>query len=283
LLMFLVASRIPTSQIGRLLAGGAILSSLPAFSALVQGQVSIIMALGVFAGLAALTHRRDILAGVLLAVLTIKLTYALPVVLVLYLGGRRRAAASLAATALALTAASALVLPLKDFTGYATILSEATHWGHGHRGFDASTNESWNGFWHLLLPGTAGTAAWIVCSIAGLVCLAYIAHRFGATPGVMALSVVAGLLLSPHVLVHDLLLLVIPVTCLGTSRQFTARMAVLWPLVWLAPYLSLAPPFGVPIQWPALATTAVAAAIFASIVIPSKHHESLREPRGAVA
>jgi Glycosyltransferase family 87 len=189
----------------------ASLSFLPVLVGLAQGQTSVLL-LALFTGVfLAARAGRDVAAGCVLACALIKPTYVLPVLAVLVIHRRWRAVVSFGATALALLALPVLFLGSSINAGYGNTLLQASGWRKQIGGFEAQWNHSFAGFAQLLLPARAATVA------AGLLCLVsvgvflWFSLRSMSFDASFALAVVVGLLASPHVLVHDLSLLVIPV------------------------------------------------------------------------
>lgn len=276
--------RLPLSPLARTLVAVGTLASVPAFGAIVQGQVSALLALSASGGVTALGRRRDLLGGILLAGLTVKLTYAAPILLVLLVARRWRAGAGLVGGWLLLAAASSVVLGPGSEFGYAHVLLSAAQWHSHHVGFSPSVNESLDGFWGLLLPVSVARIAWVFCSLAVIGYLTVLARRHGADQRVLGLAVVAALLISPHVLIHDFLLLLIPIACCYRHDGTVPSYA---PLAWLALYagaaLSLLHPAGIPIQWATPALLALAASLVACLRSRAETQETSLYPSGAVA
>jgi len=276
--------RLPVVPLARVLVAVAALASIPAFGEIVQGQISAFLALSAAGGVIALGRRRDLLAGILLAGLTVKITYVLPIVLALVVARRWRACAALAGTWLLLTGASSVALgPASEF-GYLHTLVSAAQWQGHHVGFSPSVNESLDGFWSLLLPASTARVAWLLCSVALVAWLAILARRHGAEPRVLGLAVVAALLISPHVLIHDFVLLLVPI---AYSWRDDGSVPTLAPVAWLAVYagsvLSVLHPAGIPIQWATLALLALSASLLACLSGSRKPQETSVYPSGAVA
>jgi hypothetical protein len=232
----------------------ASLSFLPVLVGLAQGQTSIVL-LGLFTGVfLALRAGRDVVAGAVLACALIKPTYVLPVLAVLVLARRRRAVAAFAVTAVALLAIPMVALGTSIISGYGNTLLQAAGWRKQIGGFEARWNHSFSGLTQLLLPGKLATVvAASLCLVAGVVFLA-VAWRASGTEGPFALAVVIGLLLSPHVLVHDLTLLLIPAAVALRLRPSWDR-ALPWilGLGYGAVLIGLALVTVIPIQWSVLA------------------------------
>ncbi len=189
----------------------ASLSFLPVLVGLAQGQTSILL-LALFTGVfLAARAGRDVPAGCLLACALIKPTYVLPVLAVLIIHRRRRALVAFGVTALGILALPVLFLGSSINAGYGNTLLQASGWRKQIGGFEAQWNHSFAGFSQLLLPARAATV------VAGLLCLVavglflWFSVRSMNLDVSLALAVIVGLLVSPHVLVHDLSLLVIPV------------------------------------------------------------------------
>lgn len=192
---------------------------IPTFIALLHGQVSFFMLAVMGAALLCLERRLDLLAGALLAVAMLKPTYVLPCVLVLLVRGRFRAILAFVAASLALAVAPIAVAGPHINTGYLQTLRRAAGWTTQF-GYGPEKTASLAGPLRDLLPSGAAMAALALLAIAGLAAVAYLARRSPGLAGPYGLAVLVGILVSPHVLIHDLVLLLLP---LGIALQLRER------------------------------------------------------------
>lgn len=172
----------------------------------------------IFAAGLALLERRPILSGALLACLTFKPQFGLLIPIALAAGGYWRVFGAAAGATLALAAASLAVFGADAWVGFAgsiavanrTILVEA---GIGAdklqslfgllRAFGEDTATAWTGQMILAVP-VAGFVAWL--------------WRSPASFDIKAAALIAGAaLVTPYVLIYDLVILVVPVAFLARS------------------------------------------------------------------
>ncbi len=196
-------------------AGAAILwlgawTFIPTFIGLLQGQVSFLLLALLGGALLSLERRLDMLAGVLLAVAMIKPTYVLPCLVVLLARGRWRPILSFAGATLLFTLLPMVFMGAHINTAYVQTLRRATGWTTQF-GYGPEKTASLAGPLRDLLPSGAALAVLAVLALAGLAVLAVLARRSPGLAPPFALAILVGLLISPHVLIHDLVLLLIPV------------------------------------------------------------------------
>lgn len=216
------------------------LSFLPVFAAFAQGQVSLLLlALLVFL-VWALRSGHDVVAGVALSLLLIKPQYALPVAGVLLL--RRNWSVC---TVFAICAALLVVLPM-PFLGsgiegaYVKGLIHLSRL-HGNAGYMAPPhmNYSLQGWLSLVVPSHSTPARYALIGVA-FVLTVWGALRDRGVEAPVAFAVLFGLLASPHVLVYDVSLLILPLLLLlgrGNSWVPVVAMAYLAPLAGLLLHL----------------------------------------------
>jgi Glycosyltransferase family 87 len=232
----------------------ASLSFLPVLVGLAQGQTSVVL-LALFTGVfLAARADRNAAAGFLLACALIKPTYVLPVLAVLVIHRRWQALATFGVTAVALLALPVLFLGTSINAGYGNTLLQASGWRKQIGGFEAQWNHSFAGFAQLLFPGfVASTVAALLCLVAVGVFL-WFGVRSAGLEGSFALAVIVGLLVSPHVLVHDLSLLIIPVAVALRVRPSWDR-ALPWAVAigYGVVLLGLALVTVIPVQWSVIA------------------------------
>lgn len=202
---------------GMALLGAACLSFLPVFVCLVQGQTSLLL-------LALLTTtllscrwtargpglaRGDLLAGCALGLALVKPPLVVPFLLTLILRRRWRALGGFAMTVTILVVVPTLLLGIPVTDGYGRTLLRATAW-HDQFGYGPVWNHSLAGFAQLLLPGPAWPPATAGLILGALVLLAC-ATRSREIDLALGVSCLVAILISPHVLIHDLSILLLPV------------------------------------------------------------------------
>lgn len=215
--LLLVAAAIASFQhylsLGRMsgvLLWAASLSFLPVFVALAQGQISIVLLALLTAAFFASRSRHWWLAGTLLSLALVKPQYVAPILLVLIVRRHWACLAAIATSALIVLAGSALILGPGSETGYLRVLRDAAGW-RGQFGYSASLNQSVYGFLQLLIRPSIALP--LTAIIAGAAVLALVRTSF-RSPNLdipYAFAVVTGVALGPHVLIHDLSLLLLPV------------------------------------------------------------------------
>jgi hypothetical protein len=247
---------------------------LPVFFELAFGQVSVLLLALVVAAFVALERGHDELAGMALAVACVKPLYIAPIVLLLLVRRRRRAIVAGAATGAVL-----LVLPLPIFGPgvygpYATMARQVTTWQgrsiNKHLWFDhvpiptaqyaPQWNHSFAGFAELLLPGRGSTLLYVVLCAATLGLVVWCSLRVETLDVPFGLAVVAGLLVSPHTLIYDYTLLLLPVAVALRYRAMAPRMlGALLLLGWAAVAVGYRVVFAEPVQITVVAALALAA------------------------
>jgi hypothetical protein len=211
----------------------------------------------------ALRTRHDLIGGAVLATLAVKPTYLLPILVVLWFQRRWRA---LAGTALSLAGAAVLaliVLGPRILADYAHTLLEAARWQNNIGGFSPRWTQSLAGLTHLFGSPGASSAAEVAIAVALLGLLAHCARCASAIEVPLAAAIVIGLLVSPHVLVHDLSLLIVPAAVFWreTSLSATARSRVL-----IGGYLTIL--IGLPlVTWAFISPTAVVMCTMACLLL----------------
>lgn len=220
------------------------LSFLPVFAAFGQGQVSVLLLALATAVLVALGAERDLLAGVLLAVFLIKPQYALPVAGVLLIQGRRRAFGTFSLCALFLTAIPVPFLGAGIENAYIHSLVHLSAL-HGTAGYMAppSINFSVLGV-SVLLDPHLGEPLWVAVSAAVCMLVAWSAYRVLDLESAVAAAILCGLLVSPHVLIYDVSLLILPLAVLARPRAWWACLSC---AAYLAPLAGLLLHRGVPL------------------------------------
>jgi hypothetical protein len=204
----------------------------PMLVAVIGGQnTALTLALVVVAAWAE-ERDREWLAGVAVGLLFYKPQFALPLLLLLFVGRRWRGATSALATAVVLWAASAMLMG-SDWVS--TWWSEATAF--------AATNAEVNGSLFISLPGLLEHAAGDVGMVVGwvlaagvAVVLAWFWWRLGdRQPWVRYGAAAAGLaLIVPQALFYEAGLLLLPLALLWTMQAgYRKWVVVLWASAWL--------------------------------------------------
>lgn len=181
-------------------------SSLPVLVALAQGQVSLLMLAAIAIVLWLLDRNRPFWAGGVLALGAIKPQFVIPMILVLAIQRRWHAVGSFVAVFGMLSLAPLLVRAPETNLVYAHVLYKAVLHHEHVGGFEPQWNHGLDAFIRLLIQGEAGTALALMAGIAVLTVLVLVARRTDRADIGLGLGLVAGLLLSPHVLIHDLVL-----------------------------------------------------------------------------
>lgn len=217
------------SRSGSILLVVAGASFFPVFATLAQGQVSMLLLAVLTASFLALRAQRDGWAGALLALALIKPPYVLPFLLLLLVQGRWRALASFCAAGAALALLLMAVLGPSINQGYLQVLRQAAGWHTTTGGFSPQANQNLAGFFQLLCAAPVATVLQWGFSVAALAAVAVIAHRRRPADLPFAAATVAALLVNPHVLVHDLSLLLIPAAI--AIRHARPQAPALWLLL----------------------------------------------------
>jgi hypothetical protein len=152
-----------------------------------------------------------------------------PLVLVLLLQRRWRALTAFAAAAAILAVLPLAVLGPSTDVSYFHTLVEASGW-HSQFGYGPELNHSFAGLIQLLLPLPTAHPVTLALDAILLLALAYAALVSRTVEQPLALAFVAALLVSPHVLVHDLALCLTPAAVLlGHRHQMRGASGVLLP------------------------------------------------------
>lgn len=235
----------------------ATLSFLPVSVALLQGQTSIVLLALLTGTVLAASSRRDAPAGAVLAFALIKPPIVLPFLFVFLLRRRWRTLVAFAVSASALALLPAVALGPSTTSGYARTLLLANGWKNQF-GYEPALNHSFSGLAQLLLPSPAsGLAGGLLCFIAlGLLILSALRPVDIVLP--LGLAAVVALLISPHVLIHDLSLLLVPVgVALRYRRSGPDLLQLLLGLGYLAVTLGLMLVAFLPLQLSVLAMSAL--------------------------
>jgi len=123
------------------------------------------------------------------------------------------------------------------------VLRQAAGWHTTTGGFSPQANQNLAGFFQLLFAAPVATILQWAFSVATLAAVAVIAHRRRRMDLPFAVATVTALLVNPHVLVHDLSLLLIPAAI--AIRHARAQEPTLWLLLAAGYVVALA---GIPLS-----------------------------------
>lgn len=182
---------------------------VPTFIALLQGQVSFLLLILLGGALLCLERRLDVVAGALLGAAMLKPTYVLPCLVVLAVRGRWRSLLSFFGTSALLAVLPMPLMGIRVNVAYVETVRRAMGWTTQF-GYGPDKTASLAGPLRDVLPSGAAFVALAVLTLAALAGLSHLARRSSDMAPPFALAVLVGLLISPHVLIHDLVLLLIP-------------------------------------------------------------------------
>jgi Glycosyltransferase family 87 len=226
--------------------------SLPVLAGLFQAQLTFLLLASLVGCFLAARAGRDVLAGALLAGLLLKPPY-LAAFLVLFVVMRRwRVLASLAGTGLIVSASTIPFFGLSMDRAYIRTLIQAAGW-HTQYGYGPVLNQSVSGLAGLLLSARAATAVWAVFSIVGVLVLVWCCLDSRSMDLPFAVATVVMLLISPHVLIYDLSLLLIPIAIAVRHREGSS-LGFLLPLCYVTSMIGVPIAFKLPIQLSTVAT-----------------------------
>jgi alpha-1,2-mannosyltransferase len=238
--------------------------SLPVLLALIHGQASILMLVCLAYALLALESNRDVLAGIALAGLLTKPQYLPALLLALLVLRRWRVILAFLASCACELLVPVPILGLASIPRWFQVLRTAGTWGNRPGFASPSDNRGISGQVNLLLHGHTAEAVVVTIGILTVVALLWVAFRSPRVDLVIALATVVGVLVSPHVLIHDLSLLAVPV---AVSLRYRALAPRSLGLVLVSGYLLVLIGFAVamfaPIQLSVLAMIALGAYLVA--------------------
>lgn len=257
----------------------AVFLFLPVLVALLQGQTTIVVLAGWTLAFVALRGGSETVAGLALSVTLIKPQYALPWLIVLVLTRRWRALSAVTLVACLLIVLAVATAGLSIIPSYVHSLLQTGDGRHEFALFDDTANRGLAAFFNLLLPAWPARITTVLSGLCALLLLCRQALRDRALDLSLGLAVVVALLVSPHVLIHDLTLLLIPFAVAlryRHSAQTYAGLGVLY--IAIAGGFLLA--FHVRFQLPTLAMAALALWLFR---IGSRHSAAVSTGSGAAA
>jgi len=202
------------------------LAFLPVFIALAQGQVSILLLALLAATFFLFRSGRTALAGLVLAPALVKAPYLVPFLLVFAARRQWRALISFSIGAMGLLLLPMTVLGVRTDAQYVHVLTVAATWHTQIGGFEPQFNHSLAGFTGLLLPSPWATLVSLAVGGSALLLLVRCARSSNDVDLAFALAVVVALLVTPHVLVHDLVLLLLPAAVVLRHRQLARTGAI---------------------------------------------------------
>lgn len=239
---------------------------LPAVLALMQGQPSILLLLLFAMAFVALSQKREIAAGVILALATFKPQLMLPILLALLIWRKWKTLAAMMWTGVALTGLSAAIVGWRTTLHYPRALLEFNRLSGVLGGEHPESMPNLRGTLQLLQPGWPVAGIMIAISVLMLAGFAIVLKE---SPEISASSyslvIVVTCLLSYHAYLHDDCLLLLPIILMGQHR-FDSH----WSITRTAQALTIAALYLVPVLPTSLTTTArqmfVAMAVLAALL-----------------
>jgi Glycosyltransferase family 87 len=232
LVLLALYSRLPLASFPML--GVAALLFPPVTISLLQGQVSILLLGLTAATLVAASTGQDRVAGATLAIAMLKPPFVAPLLLVFLLRRRWQSVGTFALTLLIELALPLLVFGASATGTYLRLLVNVWRW-QGLPGpviyrhvqiatatYSARLSNSMASVVGLLSPSGVKSAAVAAFTIALLLALAWCTLHARSIDAPMGLAVLTSILISPHLLVHDLCLILVPMAVIrryGATRQ----------------------------------------------------------------
>jgi len=215
----MVVVRLMPPAAGRLVTVAAVLaalSSFPVFIALVQGQTSLLVLAALTGAVTCLRSDRDIPAGACLALTLIKPQFALPLLLVLITQRRWKALSAFAGSAAAIAALSLVLVGPGGLADWLHVLLTSGGWGV-NRGFAPQANFG--------LPSLIGrldghgplveVLSAVSVLVPALLLVRMTRRSAPSSRRLWAAATLTGILISPHLLVHDLTIAILPLGLLA--------------------------------------------------------------------
>lgn len=255
---------------GSVLLWAACLSFAPIFIAIaVQGQTSVLLLALFTAAFFAIRAGQEWRAGVFLALTIMKPQYALPFLLVLALRRHWASLISFAISSALLVGVPIIVLGAAPTIGYIRILRLATTW-QSQFGYGPQLNQSVSGFVQLLVPANLATPVTVFIVLGALGFLARAARRSTTPDAPLGLAVIVAFAISPHVLIHDMSLLILPAAVAVRHRSpAPRRLVAVVAFGYVAALVSIRPASTGPIQLSVLAMFALAVCLYCPQAAPS--------------
>jgi Glycosyltransferase family 87 len=211
----------------------------PVLIACFQGQTSIFLLALLTTTVLAASVGWDGVAGVALALALVKPPFALPLLIVFVVQRRWRTVRAFGITLTLLLVVPVAFIGVTGSEDYLRLLAHVIDW-QGRSGpvtlqhvFIASatygprTTNSLAGMLQLLLSPRAARTVSTTCAVLLLLLLAACAHSARSLEAPLGLAVIVALLISPHVLVHDLSLMLVPMALTWRYRTNDVTLAAL--------------------------------------------------------
>lgn len=232
-----------------------VLAFFPIVLSLVQGQISILVLALLTVCFIAIRTGHEGAAGVCLALALIKPPLIAPVVLVLVVKRQWGTIAAFTLSAACLLAVPALLPGSPSLSNYLGLSRQAAGWTSQIGGFQARLGHGLPSQIALLVPGPAGTWLAVLAVALVLAGLVFLAARSPEIDLPFAAGVLTGILVSPHLLLHDLVVGILPTVLLlrASLRADLTRDAALG-LAFVSPLLGLPLVGEVPVQLTVVAT-----------------------------
>jgi hypothetical protein len=258
-------SRLPRASLPLLVVASLVFP--PVTIALLQGQVSILL-LGLTAiTLVAATTGRERVAGTALALAMLKPPFALPLLLVFVLRGRWQAVGAFVVTLVLELALPVLVLGSSAMGTYLRLLVNVWRW-QGLAGpvvyrqvqiatatYSAHQSNSLAGIVRLLSPASVSGVVVAACTIALLLALAWCTLQARSLDAPLGVAALVSLLVSPHVLVHDLCLILVPMAVAWKYRaMWQPYVSIVLGAVYCFVFVGFLLTFALPFQLSLVAT-----------------------------
>jgi len=227
------------ARILRSWTGFLLIAAMPAtFNAMFHGQNALLCAALLGGGLAALSERRQILAGVLIGLLTIKPQMGVLLPFAFLAAGYHRAFVSAAVTVVSFAALSWLILGNDTWQAF---FQQAVFTGQ-------ATDQGMAGFFKMAsvyasarMLGLTASLAYLLQALTALaaVMLVWKVWRSGAEFGIKAAVLVsAGFFATPYVLPYDLAAMAVAIAFLMQATRGKQAFPYLWTFIALAVLLS---------------------------------------------
>ncbi len=214
------------------------LTFFPVFASFSFGQNSILSFLLLSAAFALWMRGRTVWAGIVLALLLYKPQLILGVALMWLVRREWRPLGGLAAGGGLLGAAMLLWMPEATvaYVEFArSTLPGLTGWEH----FPLWHLHTWRGFWTLLLGAGAANVPTAACTALIVAGFWAVSRRFtGRRETHFALAILVTLLITPHAMIYDWALLLIPACLLWrTSPELRTEWTALYAVIWLVAFV----------------------------------------------
>lgn len=194
---------------------------LPIFISITQGQDTIFLLFAIFAWACLLARQQDFLAGLALAIGVVKPQIILLLGLPLSFS-RFRAFVGFATGS---TIAAVFGLLLVGFSGYESLIGIIRVSAAGGA-FGVHQQDMYNLGGTFVRDGLSFYWIWVFFGIA-IVGISILWRRVGITSNTLSLGIVATILATPHLLLHDLSLLVVPLYLIHPYAPAIATVALL--------------------------------------------------------